>query len=993
MDLTNYFKITKIPYTFNNLSKKESLSYEENIKKGLKNKPNNQKYYKNHTENDSEGSSEDEISQKEKQIKLDALIKKISQSERNVEHQEINPKLSKETYVNSENFNLQCENSEGTTSILIEKSNTNSDDCTMQSPDFVKHGSNTELKNISFRQVMKDITNNYKYKDTDSSSCESDSDDKLTRPNLREYLNLTKKNTNRIDSNTYTASYSKSDSKRERFSNLVHNIKKKISDSDKTENFRNILKDLQSSNSKHSSEQSTEDSFDFTDPQFLNNSRKTSEGKDILLDGNLQKRRYSKEVDMSSSDSDTTVLQDFLKSPNALERCKNINNGMKSDNNNNTENTGIDNDSWSFPKTSKNISEIPQNQVNPNIFSSKDFLEEVSPLFEFTNDIDFLVGPNSNKHEPPSCQIFNDRQIYEILNKEYEKHLTQQKVMLRNPDSSQIFPSEYFVKEVSPVFDRTNDIKSLVGSSINKTESRRCPILNDEEIYGILNEAYEKQLKKQEMISNEASSSNISIIEKLTQRIPSDRIKHLNSGKCLKRYKKGKTKIYRLKKMKKLQVKSTEKSNESEIEGILKRMTQNYIYPESQFIESESCSSISTSSSYITDDNKSEVSTESMELNEPQQTMRMQLNKILQEEKLSLTSEILNNSEYEKKEIIRKIRDIFLRIYDDFSKGKSSYLKYRRQNFDNCIFKDRRLQFKPLNECTTSVIKSTAKNSRFKLILYLMNKIQILLETNTKLTKRELYYQMKEVIKNQSIMDNAINVVSCILDSGMWMLNIVAQKGLVYGELEILMSNGAILNCKVPGTSIPHDISEITEIQTTASFILVVEKEAIFYKLIEEGLFKKLPKSFIMITGKGFPDLNTQLFLRKLWTVMAVPIFILVDGDPHGVQIMLNYKFGSVHNAHVSQHLAVPNAKWLGIYPSEIKEFDIKTQSLTSKELKLIQQLLDTPYMDGNPGIAAELKVLLKNNYKAGIEGLMKSRIFLSEVYLPTKLATNKFVT
>lgn len=96
------------------------------------------------------------------------------------------------------------------------------------------------------------------------------------------------------------------------------------------------------------------------------------------------------------------------------------------------------------------------------------------------------------------------------------------------------------------------------------------------------------------------------------------------------------------------------------------------------------------------------------------------------------------------------------------------------------------------------------------------------------------------------------------------------------------------------GTLIPQDIEEIIEIQSIAYFILVVEKESIFHKLIEENLLSKLTRPFIMITGKGFPDLNTQLFLRKLWIVMSIPVFILVDADPDGIQIMLNYRFGSV---------------------------------------------------------------------------------------------------
>lgn len=55
------------------------------------------------------------------------------------------------------------------------------------------------------------------------------------------------------------------------------------------------------------------------------------------------------------------------------------------------------------------------------------------------------------------------------------------------------------------------------------------------------------------------------------------------------------------------------------------------------------------------------------------------------------------------------------------------------------------------------------------------------------------------MISNQSVIDRAINAVSCLLDVGMWALNIVAQKGLVYGDLKIVLSSGETINCKIPG--------------------------------------------------------------------------------------------------------------------------------------------------------------------------------------------------
>ncbi|XP_074030834.1 meiotic W68 [Leptinotarsa decemlineata] len=293
-----------------------------------------------------------------------------------------------------------------------------------------------------------------------------------------------------------------------------------------------------------------------------------------------------------------------------------------------------------------------------------------------------------------------------------------------------------------------------------------------------------------------------------------------------------------------------------------------------------------------------------------------------------------------------------------------------------------------------SVIKSNVQRSRakFKLILCILKKIQTLLETNTKLTKRELYYQLKSLIGDQRVTDRAINAISCLLDVGMWALNIVAQKGLVFGNLKILLASGEILNCNVPGTLIPQDVNEIIELHSSAYFILVIEKESIFHKLIEENLPNKLTRPFIMITGKGFPDLNTQLFLRRLWVAMSIPVFILVDADPDGISIMLNYRFGSVKNAHVSHHLAVPKAKWLGVFPSELRNFSNNIQPLSEREVKLAEDLLKTPYMAENPEIVRELKVLIEKKRKAGIEGLIKSNVFLSEVYFPAKFFSHDFI-
>ena len=43
------------------------------------------------------------------------------------------------------------------------------------------------------------------------------------------------------------------------------------------------------------------------------------------------------------------------------------------------------------------------------------------------------------------------------------------------------------------------------------------------------------------------------------------------------------------------------------------------------------------------------------------------------------------------------------------------------------------------------------------------------------------------------------------------------------------------------------------------------------------------------LQGKGVPDVNTRLMIRKIWSALNIPVFGLVDADPHGM-IIVNLK-------------------------------------------------------------------------------------------------------
>lgn len=65
--------------------------------------------------------------------------------------------------------------------------------------------------------------------------------------------------------------------------------------------------------------------------------------------------------------------------------------------------------------------------------------------------------------------------------------------------------------------------------------------------------------------------------------------------------------------------------------------------------------------------------------------------------------------------------------------------------------------------------------------------------------------------------------------------------------------------------------------------------------------------------GKGYPDHATRRLLSLLSRSSRVPVFCLVDADPHGLDIASVYKFGSRNVALGMENLAVDRLEWIGV--------------------------------------------------------------------------------
>ena len=102
----------------------------------------------------------------------------------------------------------------------------------------------------------------------------------------------------------------------------------------------------------------------------------------------------------------------------------------------------------------------------------------------------------------------------------------------------------------------------------------------------------------------------------------------------------------------------------------------------------------------------------------------------------------------------------------------------------------------------------------------------------------------------------------------------------------------------------------------------MIEKEAVFQSLCRSDFHRDGPVGRgILLPGKGYPDLVTRELLHRLDATLdpSIPLLGLVDSDPHGINILWTYKFGSEAMRFDARNLHVPRLEWLGVKGTELR--------------------------------------------------------------------------
>ncbi|KAI0968737.1 Spo11/DNA topoisomerase VI subunit A [Xylaria arbuscula] len=324
--------------------------------------------------------------------------------------------------------------------------------------------------------------------------------------------------------------------------------------------------------------------------------------------------------------------------------------------------------------------------------------------------------------------------------------------------------------------------------------------------------------------------------------------------------------------------------------------------------------------------------------------------------------------------------------------------------------RDNRVLTIPLRSRSTGRIQlvrfPSARNSevkKFTALLLILHLSHEALVAGTVITKRAIYYQNPELFGSQRYVDTLVDDVAFTFESGRDALNIVAtSKGLIAGAINVTVNNGLTLYCDPDdghGVLLP-DVRAISTVQIGAiKWLLVIEKEATFRGLAASGFHKTARAGpGVLVTAKGYPDLSTRQFLHKLHTAFPMlPMYGLVDYDPHGVKIILTYKNGSRSLQH-EENTTLDRLFWIGPKSNDIFGAGIRAspseesqQSYTSNRIplnpvdsmlslkatdrKLAVRLLSSAVGRHDQGIESvdfirELQIMLLLNTKAEIQAV-----------------------
>jgi len=346
-----------------------------------------------------------------------------------------------------------------------------------------------------------------------------------------------------------------------------------------------------------------------------------------------------------------------------------------------------------------------------------------------------------------------------------------------------------------------------------------------------------------------------------------------------------------------------------------------------------------------------------------------------------------------KKEVITNLVNFGGTLYEQMDSGTFPWIKMPSRSIENIYYNPELRQY----VLGDKSVRRSARNIRhirpFTQLVWAAYFANELSQQRKTSTLRDVYYSAQAydiAFKDQAESNNVITDLETVANFAREDFHVFPEeRSAVFGDLTIEYTvpgyEGKQLNLTShpDGVMIGPALTSAEFAKTSAKIVIAIEKGGLFTRFIEEEVHKKYRALLVLTAGQA--PRATRHFIHRLNKELDLPVFVFTDGDPWGMHIAMVIISGSANAAHLRE-LTTPDAKWSGVWASDIVDYKLPSDPLTDIDVKRLYELQKDPRYEGELW-QREIKTFFKIRKKAEQEAFSRYGLtYIVDEYLPAKL-------
>ena len=339
-------------------------------------------------------------------------------------------------------------------------------------------------------------------------------------------------------------------------------------------------------------------------------------------------------------------------------------------------------------------------------------------------------------------------------------------------------------------------------------------------------------------------------------------------------------------------------------------------------------------------------------------------------------------------------------IYTDFQHSRIPNLELSVRSKSNIEFQDDLNVWKYGESMTERSAKKTDGAYMLLRTMYLAEFIKQMINEGKSSTLRETYYisegwdlaKFHDQSESDKLAEDLEIITECLRED--FKLRPEESGAGVLGNITLEEvtrdGNRKRFNCRDDvgdaGYTIPFNVEKdkLKILDHDADMIIAIETGGMYDRLVENR-FDETNRA-VLLHLKGQPARSTRRFLKRLNEESNLPVVVFTDGDPWSFRIFASVAYGAIKTAHISEYLATPAARYLGITPSDIVNYDLPSDKLSEQDVKALEAELTDPRF-ADEWWKGEIELQLSLQKKSEQQALAKYGLdFVTDTYLPEKL-------